>query len=180
MFIPCSASHSIIFFYFAKFSSSFTFPLCNLMSCQLPFFTSSKVHPYWKPPLCYTLKNKNFHKILYWGINTISQKGTINQSIFIYCLTRRLCTWFKYSGEGYLNKLHITEDVHRIVRRIDVVAATVKLGAAAPIIIAFSDGGLRTVQATATGWWLIHYKQRGNNEHNCYTSQQRHNGYNQK
>lgn len=88
-------------------------------------------------------------------------------------LTERNCKEVELASvtqvRGYLDKLHITENVHRIVWCVDVVAATVELGTAASIVIALSDGGLRTVQTTATGRRLVHYKQRGSNEHTCYT-----------
>lgn len=50
---------------------------------------------------------------------------------------------------AYLDKLHITEDVHRVVGCVDVVAAAVKLCGAAPVVIVLPVGGLRAVEPTA-------------------------------
>ena len=49
----------------------------------------------------------------------------------------------------YLDKLHVTEDVHGVVRCVDVVAAAVELCSAAPIVIVLPVGGLRAVEPTA-------------------------------
>lgn len=47
----------------------------------------------------------------------------------------------------YLDKLHVTEDVHGVVGRVDVVAAAVELRAAASIVLPV--GRLGAVEATA-------------------------------
>lgn len=52
----------------------------------------------------------------------------------------------------YLDKLHITEDVHGVVRCVDIVAAAVELCGAAPVVVVFPAGGLRAVEPTAPRW----------------------------
>lgn len=47
----------------------------------------------------------------------------------------------------YLDELHVAEDVHGVVGRVDVVAAAVELRAAASIVLPV--GGLGAVEATA-------------------------------
>lgn len=54
----------------------------------------------------------------------------------------------------YLDELHVAEDVHGVVGRVDVVAAAVELRAAAPKILPV--GGLGAVEATAAGRGPVH------------------------
>lgn len=49
----------------------------------------------------------------------------------------------------YLDKLHIAEDVHRVVGGVDVVAAAVELRVAAPVVVVLPVGGLGAVEPTA-------------------------------
>lgn len=50
---------------------------------------------------------------------------------------------------SYLHKLHVAEDVDRVVRCVEVVAATAQLGVAAPKVTALTVGGLGAVQPAA-------------------------------
>lgn len=49
----------------------------------------------------------------------------------------------------YLDKLHVAEDVHGVVRCVDVVAAAVELRDAAPVVAVLPVGGLGAVEPAA-------------------------------
>lgn len=49
----------------------------------------------------------------------------------------------------YLDKLHVAEDVHRVVRCVDVVAAAMELCGAAPVVVVLPVGGLGAVEPAA-------------------------------
>ena len=53
-------------------------------------------------------------------------------------------------GQWYLDKLYVAEDVHRVVRCVDVVAAAVELCGAAPIVVVLPVRGLGAVEPTAS------------------------------
>lgn len=53
------------------------------------------------------------------------------------------------SWRSYLHKLHITEDVHRVVRGVEVVAAAVQLCVAPAKVTALSVRRLGAIQAAA-------------------------------
>lgn len=67
--------------------------------------------------------------------------------------------WFPgVGGEGgsYLHKLHVAEDVDRVVGSVEVVAATAQLAVAPPKVTAFTTGRLRAVQRAAARRGAVH------------------------
>lgn len=83
-------------------------------------------------------------------MSEIASSLDIKPSFLHYLLPPHFASFTQ--SRSYLEKLHIAEDMYRVVWRVDVVvAAAVELGAAAPIVITLSDRGFRAIQATASG-----------------------------
>lgn len=73
--------------------------------------------------------------------------------------SRRWSTW-----GSYLHKLHVAEDVDRVVGSVEVVAAAAQLGVAAPKVAALTVGGLGAVQPAAARRGAVYCRWCGGGE----------------